>query len=200
MSEVDRVRFSAALAIHPDNTDNGTEGERLIAAVSHATKDEMIAAKEAALRLIEIEDRLKLHGDQHGRAALELLAIPPMSGLALYIHHRLSHNLSLPKVFDAIQKNYRRTQSVIASGPRKRTENIARNDLIDAMKRARREGTTYKEFLRNLEGGYVEGLTAEMDKGESYTIWTDNSADPYLAKGSTLEHKLWTEANSPLTG
>lgn len=87
-----------------------------------------------------------------------------------------------------------------AKKPRGPRENIAKSELVIAMRRARRDGKTFKEFMQQLETGSVAGLQAIMDKNGGYKIESDNSDEAYSAKYGTLERKLWTEANSPLTG
>jgi hypothetical protein len=198
--EIDRVRLSAALSIHPA-AESKSYTDAFLNVVRMATEEQMREARKDAEVMVDLNERLrKGSGDNYGLAALELMAMRPVSGLALYMAHRLAHNIQNGITNDAVLEDFPKRQRVIASGPRKRAENIARNDLLEAMRREKTAGVTFKEFLKNLEDGFVEGLTAEMDESELYTIRSDNSDDPYQAKGSTLERKLWTETDSPLTG
>ncbi|WP_322629936.1 hypothetical protein [Halothiobacillus sp.] len=91
-------------------------------------------------------------------------------------------------------------QSKLAKNPRGVRENIAKAELVDAMVRARRDGITFKAFMQQLENGSVTGLQASMDTQTRYQIDSDNSDKAYFAMYSTLERKLWTKADSPLTG
>lgn len=197
MTEIDRVRVIAALSIHSE--DEYTDA--FLNAVRAATEEQMAEARKLAATIVDINERLRQNsGEDYGLAALELMALRPVSGLALYISHRLTHNIQNGIVNDAVLEDFPRRQRAIASAPRKRAENLARHDLIKAMTGWKTAGATFKEFLENLENGFIEGLTAKMDQHGLYTILSDNSDAPYQAKISTLERKLWTEADSPLTG